>query len=104
MLITEAFPQFANELEQSLREQGELELAAQVPTLRVVDRCRCGDGFCSSFYTRPKPEGKYGPDHRCIDLHAAKGMLILDVVAGIIAHVEVLNRGDIREVLIAAFP
>jgi hypothetical protein len=31
-------------------------------------------------------------------------MLILDVVAGTIAHVELLNRDDIRQTLIAAIP
>jgi len=54
-----------------------------------------------SFYTQPKPEGTYGPGHRCIDLDAAEGMLVLDVVAGKIAHVEVFNRNDIRRKLLA---
>jgi len=37
-------------------------------------------------------------------LDAAEGMLVLDVVAGTIAHIEVLNRDDIRQKLVAAFP
>ena len=94
----------ALELENLLKKRGEVELAAQVPQLKVVDRCRCGDDFCSSFYTQPKPEGSYGPGHRCLDLDAAEGMLVLDVVAGTIAHVEILNRNDIRQTLIAALP
>jgi hypothetical protein len=104
LLLTEIFPKLALELEQLLKNQGEIELAAQVSQLTVLDRCRCGDDFCSSFYTQPKPEGGYGPGHRCLDLDAAKGMLVLDVVAGTIAHVEVLNRNDIRQTLIAALP
>jgi len=75
-----------------------------VVQLTIVDRCRCGDDFCSSFYTLPKPEGHYGPSHRCLDLDAAEGMLLVDVVAGKIAHVEVLNRSDIRHDLLAAMP
>jgi hypothetical protein len=31
-------------------------------------------------------------------------MVILDVVSGVIAHVEVLNPDDIRKPLITAFP
>jgi hypothetical protein len=104
VLLIEIFPLLAQELEQLLVKKGELELAAQVPRLAIVDRCRCGDDFCSSFYTQPKPEGKYGPDYRCIELDPAQGMLLLDVVVGAIAHVEVLSHGRIREKLIAAFP
>jgi hypothetical protein len=60
--------------------------------------------FCASFYTQPKPEGKYGPGHDCMDLDAAQGMLLLDVVDWAIAHVEILNRDDIRQKLINALP
>ena len=104
MLISEVFPEFGRELELLLREQGEVDLASQISTLAIVDRCRCGDAFCSSFYTQPKPHGHYGHDHSSIDLDATKGMIILDVVSGLIAQVEVLNREDIRNPLLAALP
>lgn len=104
MFLIKILPQFARELEQLLQRQGKFDLAAQVSTLAVVDRCRCGDNFCSSFYTQPKPEGHYGPDHDCFDLDAETGIVILDVVSGVIAHVEVLNRDDIRKPVLAAFP
>ena len=104
MQLSNVLPALAIELEQLLKNQGEAELAAQVVQLTIVDRCRCGDDFCSSFYTQPKPEGHYGPSHRCMDLDAAEGMLLVDVVAGKIAHVEVLNRSDIRHDLLAAMP
>jgi hypothetical protein len=102
--LSEILPALSVELEQLLKNQGEAELAAQVSQLTVMDRCRCGDDFCSSFYTQPKPEGHYGPSHRCIDLDAAEGMLLVDVVVGKIAHVEVLNRADVRRDLLAALP
>jgi hypothetical protein len=104
VLLAETRPQLARELEELLKRQGEPELAAQVSHLAIVDRCRCGDEFCSSFYTQPKPDGRYGPDHRCMDLDADEGMLIVDVVADTIAHVEVLNRDDIRKKLVEALP
>jgi hypothetical protein len=39
-----------------------------------------------------------------MDLDADEGMLIVDVVADTIAHVEVLNRDDIRKKLVEALP
>ena len=51
-----------------------------------------------------KPKGAYGPNHYSMDLDAAKGMLILDVVDGVIAQVEVLNRNDFRQKLLEALP
>jgi hypothetical protein len=41
--LIEILPSLALELEQLFKKQGEPELAAQVPQLAVVDRCRCGD-------------------------------------------------------------
>jgi hypothetical protein len=104
VLLTETLPSLAYELEQLLEKEGERELAAQVPGLTIVDRCRCGDDFCASFYTQPEPKGTYGPSHRCLVLEPAEGMLILDVVAGTIAHVEILHRDDMRQKLLAALP
>jgi|ERR1700674_2169226 hypothetical protein len=104
MLLTEILPLLADELEQLLKEAGKPLLAAQVSQLTVVERCRCGDDFCASLYTQPKPEGGYGPGHDCMDLDAAEGMLLLDVVKGTIVHVEILNRDDIRQQLITALP
>jgi hypothetical protein len=55
--------------------------------------CECGDDFCHSFHTTPRPDDPYGPDHRTLPLDASwAGMLILDVVAEEIAYVEVIDR------------
>jgi hypothetical protein len=104
MLLTETLPSFAAELEELLKNEGYAELAAQVPGLKIVDRCRCGDDFCASFYTERKPEGAYGAGHRCVELEPETGMLILDVVADKIVHVEVLYRNEVREKLLVLFP
>ena len=103
-VLSDAFPLLSQELQQLLRDAGETDLASQVPGLRIVDRCRCGDDFCASFYTLPKPNGAYGPGHRNVALTPAKGMLILDVVDGVIAQVETLYRNDIRRELLAVLP
>ncbi|MGB7282594.1 MAG: hypothetical protein WBE13_10060 [Candidatus Acidiferrum sp.] len=102
--LADIFPVLATELRQLLEWQGEHELAAQVPGLKIVDRCRCGDDFCGTIYTQPKPVGGFGPGHRNVRLLPDDGMLILDVVAGEIACVEILDRDDIRKKLIAALP
>jgi len=92
------------ELQQLLAGQGEPGLAAQVLGLAVIDRCRCGDDFCGTFYALPKPKGAYGPGHRNVELTPKDGMLILDVVDDKIAAVEVLYRDEVRERLLVEFP
>lgn len=99
MLLIETLPALAQELQQLLQAKNKPELAAQVPALKIVEACCCGDDFCASFYTQPKPKGSYGPGHDTLVLEPAEGMLILDVVDGVIAFVEVLYRPDIRRKL-----
>lgn len=102
--LTDTLPAFAAELHQLLIEQGEPALAAQVAGLMIRDRCRCGDDFCGTFYTKPKPKGGFGPGHRNVRLMPEEGMLILDVVDGEIACMEVLDREDVREKLDKVLP
>src|SRR5579884_3454605 len=65
------------------------------PYTSNVDRCRCGESFCSTFFVQPPPVGSYGPTHYNVELDPEQGTLILDVVDGRIACVEVLYRDDI---------
>jgi hypothetical protein len=102
--LVEVLPDLALEIERLLKIQGEPDLAAQVIGLRILDRCRCGDDFCSTFYVQPQPEGAYGPNHRNIVLEPERGALILDLVDEQIACVEVLYRDEIRERLHSVFP
>jgi hypothetical protein len=104
MLLTETLPFLAVELEELPKKEGHAELAAQVSGLKIVDRCRCGHDFCASCYTERKPHGAYGAGHRDVELEPQAGMLLLDVVADKIVHVEVLYRHNIRENLLASFP
>jgi hypothetical protein len=103
-LVVDFFPALARELQELLAAQSENQLAAQVPGLAVVERCRCGDDFCGMFYVLPKPGGAYGPGHRNVALTPKEGMLILDVVADKIAAIEVLYRDEIRQKLLTEFP
>jgi hypothetical protein len=104
LLLTETLPAFAIEFRQLLEQQGESELAARVSSLKIFERCRCGDDFCATFYTQPKPIGGFGPGHRNVRLIPEEGMLILDVVGEEIACVEILDRPEIREKLLAVLP
>jgi hypothetical protein len=104
MMLTKTLPVLAAELEELLTKEGRADLAVQVSSLKIVDRCRCEDDFCSSFYTQPKPEGSYGPNLQTMELDSGTGMLILDVVDGKIMFVEVLYNDANRKQLLAALP
>jgi|SRR5277367_2156475 len=104
LLLIDTLPSFAKELRQLLEARGEPALAAQVPGLTIQDRCRCGDDICATFYTRPKPEGSFGPGLRNVAMRTEVGMVILDVVAGEIACVEVLDRKDVQRKLRELLP
>ncbi|MGZ4856256.1 MAG: hypothetical protein ACXV96_13660 [Candidatus Angelobacter sp.] len=104
LLLFETLPALSLELERLLIEAHEPALSAQVHTLTIVDRCRCGDDFCATLYTEPRPQSSYGPNHRNVELSPSEGMLILDVVGSKIACVEVLYRDEIRKALHAALP
>ena len=102
--LEEALPAFAAELETALGRQGRSDLASQVRRLPLVDRCRCGDDFCATFYTAPKPDGAYGAGHENVVVEATEGMVVLDLVRDEIRCVEVLDRPDVQEVLFAVLP
>jgi len=104
MLVSEEFPELSQELRDLLQKSGDEQLAMQVLGLKLLDRCRCGDDFCATIYVQPKPVKGYGPSHRNIPLCPEKGMIILDVVEGRIACIEILYRNDIRTKLLALLP
>lgn len=73
-------------------------LADQVRELSITAVCGCGDDFCASFYTGPRPDGSWGAEHRNITPTMA-GMVILNVVADRIRYVEVLRRDDVKSIV-----
>ena len=103
-LLREILPEFTDELRALLNKDELIQLVGQVASLRIVDRCRCGEESCASFYTVPKPEGAWGVGHENIVLDAEEGMLVLDTVGGKIVHVEILDRDEIREKLLRQIP
>jgi hypothetical protein len=103
-LLSNIFPELAAEIEALLKARGEGDLASQVLGLRIVERCRCGDDFCATIYSIPKPKGAWGPGYRAFDIDAPTGMIILGALNEKIADIEILNRDEIRKKLNDAFP
>jgi hypothetical protein len=104
-LLSASFPDLAAELAGLLSRAGHVSLASQVSSLSIVDRCRCGDSFCATFYTASKPKGTWGPGHSTIPLDEAReGIINVDVLNGQIVSVEVLYRDDVRERLQTVCP
>jgi len=94
-------PNFAAELAEALRFDDGAELADQVLGLSITAVCGCGDDFCASFYTGPRPDGRWGQGHENVTPETATGMVILDVVDGRIRFVEVLHGDDVKSVISA---
>jgi hypothetical protein len=104
LLLRDHLPEFSEELRLLSLESGHPEVADQIAGLSLVDRCRCDDDFCGTFYTAPKPRGSYGPRHENLELHAQEGMIVLDLVDDRIQCVEVLYRDEIRSRLKLLLP
>lgn len=94
--VVDLWPGLAGQLRIALIAGGEGALVTQVEALVVVELCGCGDSFCQSFYTAPRPRGAYGAGHRNVLLDPPwPGMLILDLVNDQIVYVEVLYRDSL---------
>ena len=100
--LVDLSPAFAAEMVTALKlSEADSDLAAQVPTLEVWERCSCADEFCASFSTGPGPRGTWSDDgeHQNVELAVDTGMAILDVVDRVIRYVEVLDRPDLKHLL-----
>lgn len=104
MRISDSFPDLSKELKTLLEQDGESGLAEQVSTLKLINRCQCGDDFCATIYTEPEPLNSYPPRLRTVPLDPERGMIILDVVDDRIVCVEILHRDEIRRKLLELLP
>ena len=102
--LSEIAPDFAAVLAAALRQQGDERLAGQVGALKVVALCGCGDEFCASFYTAELPRAAWPAslDTVLVEGETAGMMVVLDVVDGEIAYVEVVDGLELRPKLMAA--
>ncbi len=103
-LLSKVLPALAEEVIAGLLVLERADLAAQVCSLRVACRCRCGDDFCATVHLMPGPRGNRKSEPETLDLDAKEGWLILDVVEGRIETIEVLYRPEVRRVLDELLP
>jgi len=101
-LLHDVAPELEAELTELLVEAGEPALAVRVKELAIFDRCRCGESFCSSFYTVPERTTPFPKGFRTVAMRL--GELHLGVLESTILHVEVLCRDDLRAKIHAATP
>jgi hypothetical protein len=100
-LVAEILPGLARRMESALRAQGEEALAGQVPALRITAVCPCEQPFCGSFHTAKAPMKRWFIRGRQVELADGEpGEVVVDVVRGEIAYVEVLYLDDVRERLL----
>ena len=94
-------------MQTALEKEQRLDLASQLPGLRLTARCGCGDWFCASFdvghpgvpylgrRSTSRPKGR-----ESIDFEVDAGMVICGVdELGRITGFEVLYRADVRSKL-----
>jgi hypothetical protein len=97
-LLSSFLPRLADRIETALRAQGEPRVADQVATLRVTGVCQCGQPFCGSFQTLNRPLKRWFMRGRQIEVRdGGPGEIVVDVVRGEIAYVEVLYLDDVRD-------
>jgi len=103
LTLRECLPELAAELESLLRNDNEMELAEQVQSLQIVDRCRCDSRSCATIYNVPKPNGAWRGNHRNVVLDT-EGLTVLDVLDERIVCIEMLDRDGITETIHRLLP
>jgi hypothetical protein len=83
------FPNAAEEIAAELRSVGRDDLARQVPGLRIVERCRCGEDTCGTFYARDA-WGNQRIMGKPVHVVLPSGVTVTEV-GGVIICVETLN-------------
>ena len=94
MLVNTA-PAFAAELEEGLRKIDRPDLAEQVQSLGLREVCKCEVEGCASFYTAA-PMRRWFRRGKQVPV----GELVVDTIDGEIVYVEVLNRPDLKAILV----
>jgi hypothetical protein len=98
LLVAAVLPELAERMETALRAQGEPRVADQVAALRITGPCTCGQSFCGSFQTLNTPLKRWFMRGRQIELRdGLPGEIVVDVVRGEIAYVEVLHLDHVRD-------
>lgn len=94
--MAEALPGLYREALTFLTSAGEDGLVEQLPHLLVVGRCRCGDPFCATFYTKSPVRYASPSQAEYIDIDSEGGMILIHITDGRIVEFEVIGRDEIK--------
>lgn len=95
MKLSDALPEFAEELAQGLAAEGHEHLADTVRSIEIVERCLCDEPGCVTFYAVPKTTAPAWPACKRV-IAPAKGVSCVYYTNRQILWVEVLGRPDDR--------
>jgi hypothetical protein len=96
--LAQALPDLTEELSQGIASLGYKKLAASVYTIEVVERCKCEEPGCVTFFCVPKIHAPL-PDTCKRIIAPARGVTCVQYVDQQITWVEVLGRPEDREKL-----
>ena len=100
--LAHILPSIAKELEAALFDMGEYRLARSVDHLEIVDRCRCGDEACGTFYTVNRRDWQDKPLRHVVSDFT--GHCDVGICDGHIVCVEILDRDDVGDLLRERLP
>lgn len=96
--LVDALPEFAAELSRGLADLGYKKLATSVNSIVIVERCKCDETGCITFYAAPKTSvTSQRPCNTAIP--AVKGLTCVQYIGQQIVWVEVLGRPEDRKKL-----
>jgi len=93
--VADVLPDLAVLLRDGLETLGRPELVRQLDGLEITAACACENELCGSFYT-VTPMRRWFRRGDEVTIDDPGGAVILDVVGGEIAYVEVLGRAGVR--------
>lgn len=114
-LLKDLLPELATEIEGGLRAAGRPELAAQVESLELVSRCDCSLADCGTFSTVARPVHQWATAAGSVAIRG-RGMIVVDAIDNVldaqgrviigepsprITSIEILEREDVHDALIA---
>jgi hypothetical protein len=93
--LAQALPDFTEELSQGIASLGYKNLAASVYAIEVVERCKCDEPGCVTFFCVPKLSAPR-PDTCKRIVAPARGVTCVQYFEQTITWVEVLGRPEDR--------
>lgn len=98
LYLVDALPDFSDELSRGLADLGHQELATSVKAIVIVERCKCNETGCITFYAVPK--SSLTNKCRCKTAYpVVRGLTCVQYIGQNIVWVEAVGRPDDRKKL-----